>query len=79
MELNPLLRLVPNLFWNVKDPSALAQLVVQYDWRQNLLFLGAVNLPLGASGTEYGGIPALEEGRYFSTGPGAFAQLAWYF
>ncbi|NNK31795.1 MAG: hypothetical protein HKP02_01645 [Xanthomonadales bacterium] len=79
VELSPLLLVIPNLFLNLEDPSALAQLVVQYDWKQNLLLLGALNLPIGPNGTEYGGIPAPAEGRYFSTGPGVFAQLAWYF
>jgi hypothetical protein len=54
-------------------------LVAQYDWKQNLLVLAALNLPIGPAGTEYGGIEAPVDGLYFSTGPSLFAQLAWYF
>lgn len=79
IEMNPLLILVPNFFINLEDPSALAQLVVQYDWKQNLLVLGALNLPVGPDGSEYGGIESPVDGLYFATGPSVFAQLAWYF
>jgi len=79
VEMTPLLILIPNFFLNLEDPSALAQLVVQYDWKQNVQLLAALNVPVGPDGTEYGGIDAPVEGLYFSTGPGLFAQLAWYF
>ena len=71
--------LIPNFFINLEDPSSLAQLVAQYDWKQNLLLLGALNLPLGADGSEYGGIESGVDGLYYSSGPSVFAQLAWYF
>jgi len=79
IEMTPLFILIPNIFVNLEDPSALAQVIVQYDWKQNLLLLGSLNLPIGSDGTEYGGIDAPLEGMYFSTGPSLFAQLAWYF
>lgn len=79
VEMTPLFMLIPNFFVNLEDPSALAQVVVQYDWKQNLVVLGALNFPIGADGTEYGGIEAPVDGLYFSTGPSLFAQLAWYF
>ena len=79
VEMTPLFMLIPNFFVNLEDPSALAQLVVQYDWKQNLMVLGALNIPIGPDGTEYGGIEAPVDGLYFSTGPSLFAQLAWYF
>jgi hypothetical protein len=79
IEINPLFLLTPNLFVNLHDPSALAQLVAQYDWKQNLQLLGALNFPIGPSGSEYGGTESPVEGRYFSTDPSLFAQLAWYF
>jgi hypothetical protein len=41
--------------------------------------LAALGVPVGPSGSEYGGIEAPVEGLYFSTGPSLFAQLAWYF
>ncbi|MDX1381545.1 MAG: hypothetical protein R3233_10510 [Xanthomonadales bacterium] len=79
IEATPLLLVTPNLFVNLQDPSALAQLVVQWDLAQEALLLCAVNLPLGPGGSEYGGIEAPMDGRYFSTGLSLFAQLAWYF
>ena len=79
IEVTPLFRFTPNLFVNLEDPSALAQWVVDYDWRQNLQLLAALNLPVGPTGTEYGGIETPVEGRYLATGAGVFIQLAAYF
>jgi len=79
VEMTPLFTLTPNLFVNLADPSALLQIVGQYSVGQNLMFIGALNLPLGPDGSEYGGIPAPQAQGYLSTGPGLFAQLAWYF
>jgi hypothetical protein len=79
IELTPLFLLIPNVFVNLEDPSALAQFVAQYDWKQDLQVLAALNVPIGPDGSEYGGIEAPVDGLYFSTGPGVFAQLAWYF
>ena len=79
IEVSPLFLLIPNFFVNLEDPSTLVQLVAQYDWKQNLQILAAVNIPVGPDGSEYGGIEAPMESLYFSTGPGFFAQLAWYY
>ena len=79
IEVSPLFMLIPNIFVNLEDPSSLVQVVAQYDWKQNLQILAAVNIPVGPDGSEYGGIEAPMEGQYFSTGPGLFAQLAWYY
>jgi hypothetical protein len=79
VELTPLLNLTPNLFVNVVDPSALAQLVLTYDWKQDIQLLAALNIPIGPNGSEYGGIDSTQPGLYVSTGPSLFAQLAWYF
>ena len=78
-EMTPLLLLTPNIFINLTDPSALAQLVLSYDWKQDLQVLGALNFPIGPNGSEYGGIETTQPGLYLSTGPSLFAQLAWYF
>ncbi len=78
-EMTPLLILTPNIFINLTDPSALAQLVLSYDWKQDLQVLGALNLPIGPNGSEYGGIDTTQPDLYLSTGPSLFAQLAWYF
>jgi hypothetical protein len=79
VELTPLLIMGPNLFINLTDPSALAQLLMTYDWKQDFQFLVALNLPVGRNGTEYGGIETQQSDVFFSTGASAFAQLAWYF
>lgn len=79
VEVTPLFNLTPNLFWNLGDGSALLQIVTQNSLGDNLLLLGALGLPLGPSGTEYGGIEAGVPGVYFATDLSAFLQLNWYF
>ena len=80
IEVNPLWLLTPNLLMNLQDPSALLQVISQYSLGDNLTFLAALNLPLGASGSEFGGIEALQPpATYFSRSGGVFAQIAWYF
>jgi len=79
LEATPLLNLTQNIFVNLGDPSAYAQFVLSYDWKQDLQVLAAVNFPVGPDGSEYGGIDAVQPGMYLSTGPALFAQLAWYF
>jgi hypothetical protein len=79
IEMTPLWLLTPTVFLNVEDGSALVQLVTQNDLRENLAFLGSLNVPVGPVGTEYGGIDLGIAGRYLSTDLSIFAQLAWYF
>lgn len=79
LEVTPLLLLTPNLFINLTDPSALTQMVLSYNWKQDLQVLAALNFPIGPNGSEYGGIDTAQPGLYLSTGPSLFAQLAWYF
>jgi hypothetical protein len=79
LEATPLLNLTPDIFVNLGDPSAYAQFVMSYDWKQDLLLLAALSFPVGPDGSEYGGMDAVQSGMYGSTGPALFAQLAWYF
>ena len=79
IEMTPLWSVSPTLLSNVEDPSALLQLVTNYSLGDNMTLLGSVNLPLGGNGTEFGGIETGIPGRYISSGPGVFAQFAWYF
>lgn len=79
VEVTPLILLTPNLFINLHDPSALAQVVLSWDWKEDLQLLGALNVPLGPDGSEYGGIKLEPGDQYLSTGVSFFAQLAWYF
>jgi len=79
VEISPLWLLTPNVFVNINDPSFLVQLVSTYDLKQNVQLLAAVGAPVGASGTEYGGIDSGIAGKPLSTEFNLFAQLAWYF
>ena len=79
VEVTPLLLVTPNLFLNLSDGSALFQAVMQRDLRQDLILLGSLNIPIGPDGTEFGGIQSNEPGKFLSTGPGIFLQLAAYF
>ena len=79
IEMTPLWTLTPNLFTNLADGSALLQLVSQNNLGDNLTFLGALNLPIGPDGSEYGGIETGEPDQYFSTDLGIFVQISWYF
>jgi len=79
MEATPLLNFTPNIFVNLEDPSAYAQFVMSYDWKQDLQLLAALSFPIGPDGSEYGGMDAVQSGTYVSAGPALFAQLAWYF
>ena len=77
-EVTPLFVLTPNVFFNVTDPSALVQVVFQNDLKENLLLWSAINLPVGANGTEFGGPSTAIPGVYLSSGPSASVQLVWY-
>jgi hypothetical protein len=79
VEVTPLFLLTPNLFTNVSDGSALVQVVTQHDLKENFMLLGALNVPLGTKGTEFGGIETDQPNLYLSSGPSLFVQLAWYF
>ena len=64
---------------DVGERDALFQLVTNYSLGDNMTLLGSLNIPMGSSGTEFGGIDTGLPGRYLSTGAGVFAQFAWYF
>jgi hypothetical protein len=79
IEMSPLWSLTPTVLMNAADPSALLQLVTTRSLSDNLTLLGSLNLPIGSSGSEFGGIESGTDGLYLSSGPGVFAQMAWYF
>ena len=79
VELHPLHRLTPNLFVNLGDGSALVQVVSENDLARDLVLLGALSLPVGPNGTEFGGIETGVPDRYLASGANLFLQLAWYF
>lgn len=78
VELTPLLQFTPLLLANLEDHSALLQLGWRWSLSQDWELLGALNLPLGPSGTEFGG-PRLPGGQRLATGERLFLQLARYF
>ena len=79
IEMTPLWILAPNLFANVEDGSALLQIVTRNNLSEDMEFIGALNIPVGPDGSEYGGIALDTPGVFLSTDAGLFAQLAWYF
>jgi hypothetical protein len=79
IEMSPLWLLMPNLFLNLDDGSALFQGVTRYSLGDNAEFLGAFNVPLGPGGSEFGGIPVSAGDTKLSTDVAVFAQIAWYF
>ncbi|MEO1203995.1 MAG: hypothetical protein AAFX10_14920 [Pseudomonadota bacterium] len=79
VEVTPLWTVTPIVLANVGDPSALIQLTSRLSLGDNLTLLGSINLPVGPSGSEFGGISTGIDDSFLSSGPGVFAQLAAYF
>jgi hypothetical protein len=79
IEVTPLWNLAPNIFTNIEDGSALLQIVTRNNLSEDMEFTGALNIPIGPDGTEYGGIAVERTQLYLSTDASLFAQLAWYF
>lgn len=78
IEVSPLFIVTPNLFVNLGDPSALLQVLFQNDLGENLVLVSSLSLPLGADGTEYGGLDTEIPNLYLSSGPSLVIQLGWY-
>ena len=79
IEVTPLFLFTPNVFANVEDKSALVQFSAQIDVQEDILLLGSLNIPVGPTGTEFGGIEPETSGMPLSSGPSLFVQLASYF
>jgi len=79
IEMNPLWIMMPNVFWNLDDGSAMVQWVTRNSLADNAELVGAVNIPVGPTGSEFRGIDASDSGVYFSSDFSVFLQLAWYF
>ena len=79
VEVTPLWNLSPTLFANVADPSALLQINSNFSLGDNSTLLASLSLPIGPSGSEFGGVDTGVQDRYLSSGLGAFLQVAWYF
>ena len=79
VEMTPLWTLTPNLFANLDDNSALLQIVSRNSLSDNAEVLAALNLPIGPSGSEFGGIEAGMPNIYLSSDLAVFAQFGFYF
>ena len=79
IELTPLWLMTPLLFHNLSDRSSLLQILSQHDLAQNLQLLLAIDIPMGSSGTEYGGMPSGTDNLELSIDKRVFMQLGWYF
>ncbi len=80
VEITPLLNLNPILFINLGDGSAMLQFIGTYSLSQNFDLLAGFNLPLGADGTEFGGLEtSSDSGDLLAPANTLFARLAWYF
>ncbi len=79
IEMTPLWILTPTLFANVEDGSALLQLITRNNLSEDMEFIGALNVPLGPDGSEFGGIGIDMPDLFLSSDASLFAQLAWYF
>jgi hypothetical protein len=79
LEVTPLANLFANLIQNLDDASRILQLRGVYDWRQNLQLMAGLNLPAGAYGSEYGGIPTPLPGTVLAPGRSVYLRAAYYF
>ncbi len=79
VEMTPLWILAPTLFANIEDGSALLQLTTRNNLSEDMEFIGALNVPLGPDGSEFGGIAVDMPDLFLSSDASLFAQLAWYF
>jgi len=79
VEFSPRWLFNPLLINNINDGSWLTQWLASFDWKQNMTLLLGANIPVGGSGTEYGGLPTATPGVYDGGGRSVFLQLAYYF
>lgn len=79
LEATPLVNLFANLTQNLDDGSRILQLRGVYDWLQNMQFMAGLNLPAGAYGSEYGGIPTTLPGTVIAPGRSIYLRAAYYF
>jgi hypothetical protein len=79
IELTPLFKAFPSTIWNLNDDSFFFQVRADYDWKENVLIIGGVNLPCGPRDTEFGGI-RVGATDYFSTpGSEGYLRVSYFF
>jgi hypothetical protein len=79
VEMHPLFNLSTNVVANLNDQSMILQVMGLYDAAESMRVTGVIGVPVGADGTEYGGLASPVQQQFFSTGASAYLQLAWYF
>jgi len=79
VELSPLVNAFANVIQNLNDASRYLQLRGTYDWRQDTQFMAGLNLPAGAYGSEYGGIPTPLPGTILAPGRSVYLRAAYFF
>jgi hypothetical protein len=77
VELTPLVNVYLTVVHNLNDASDWWQLRAVYDWLQDVQLQAGANLPVGARGDEYGGIPT-PGGGYVAAGRSLYARIAYY-
>ena len=79
-EWTPLLQLIPTIILNAHDHSALIDTQLSYSLSNNLSLKAGLRFPVGAKGTEFGGLElAPATGVYLASARQAFVRLESYF
>jgi hypothetical protein len=80
IEATPLLNISPTLILNLDDGSAFALLAATYSLSDDLTLVAGAQAPLGASGTEFGGLPLSPANPLTVAAPARlYVQLRRYF
>ena len=79
IELTPLFNLLPSMIWNINDKSLFLQVRATYDWKENILIIGGINLPYGDRGTEFGGIPVEGTDCFDAPGTEGYLRVSYFF
>lgn len=77
-EAHPLLNIFASVIWNLEDGSALLQPRMIWDPAESIRMLLGVDLPMGGTGSEFGGIKVSEKN---TAGPPsrAYLQMTYFF
>jgi hypothetical protein len=79
IELTPLFKAFPSTIWNLNDDSFFFQVRADYDWKENVLIIGGVNLPCGPRDTEFGGIRVGATDYFSAPGTEGYLRVSYFF
>ncbi len=79
IELTPLFNFYASWIGSLHDSSGIFQIRGIYDWSENLQMIVWLDELHGSKGTEFGGIPASDNGKYIAPGRKAYLHLSYYF